>query len=292
MLRVTNVRTENAGNGVVTDSRQPRFSFSLASDRQNCRLEKYRITVADGNGLVWDSGEKDDRKQTGILYAGDALKPFTAYYASVLAEDQFGESAKGTASFRTGRLDTPWKAQWITDLTVPVPEKGSPVPLLFRKRFTLRQKPVEAWVNATALGIYELSVNGEKQEDRYFAPGFTSYLHQIQYQTLPLTGLQEGDNEITVRVGGGWAVGAFSFTRTNRTFADTPSLLLELRLSYPDGQTETICSDNSWGVSREGRLHAELRVPVSAECTVCLPGGKTQVVGSGCYSFEEPYTEA
>ena len=183
MLQLTRIRIENAESGVITDSKTPRFSFSLASDRQGARLEKYRITVEDEKKTVWDSGIRSDKKQVGIPYAGEPLKPFTAYEVRIAAEDQFGEQAESIAAFSTGRLETPWQAQWITDKAVPIPEKSSPVPLLFKKTFAIKEPPVRAWINATALGIYDLCVNGEEQGDRYFAPGFTSYLHQIQYQS-------------------------------------------------------------------------------------------------------------
>ena len=254
MLDIQCIRIENAERIPVTDSRRPRISFSLASDRQGCRLESYRVTVRSAKMIVWDSGEQRDNKQIGISYDGEPLQPFTEYNVSISAADNFGELAEGEARFSTGRLDTPWTAKWITDAALPVPEKSSPVPLLFRKRLSLRELPVRAWICATALGVYELNVNGSKQGDRYFAPGFTSYEHQIQYQTYPITNLCEGENEITVRVGAGWAVGAFTFTRTNKTYADTPSLLAELHLEYADGRREVIGTDESWSVSREGKL--------------------------------------
>ena len=254
MLKIEHIRVENTEHGLVTDSRRPRFSFALDSDRRGCGLEAYRVTVKAAERTAWDSGERRDRKQIGIRYDGEPLQPFTEYAVFLSAEDNYGECAEGTAVFSTGRLGTPWKAKWITDLDLPIPEKSSPVPLLFKKRFTLTEKPVRAWVCATALGIYELSMNGQKQGDRYFAPGFTSYEHQIQYQTYPVENLHEGENEITARVGAGWAVGAFTFTRTNKTYADTPSLLAELHLEYADGRREVIGTDESWSVSREGRL--------------------------------------
>ena len=254
MLKITQIRIENSEYGLVTDESNPRISFSLESDRQACALDSYHITVASPKAIVWDSGVCSDRKQIGIRYAGEPLLPFTAYTVTITATDCFGETATGTASFHTGRLSGPWSAKWITDASVPVPEKSSPAPLLFRKRLTLSEQPQKAWICATALGIYEFSVNGAKQGDRYFAPGFTSYEHQIQYQTYPIDCLTVGENEINVRVGAGWAVGAFTFTRTNKTYADTPSLLLELHLLYADGRKEIIGTDESWSVSRDGKM--------------------------------------
>lgn len=118
----------------------------------------------------------------------------------------------------------------------------------------MRQTPVRAWVSATALGVYELCLNGEKLGEDYFAPGFTSYHHQMQYQTYEIAGLQLGENQLCARVGGGWAVGAFTYTRHNRTYADTPCLLLELHLEYADGTAEVLGSDETWQVSRGGAL--------------------------------------
>ena len=254
MLQIEHIRIENKEQDVVTDSRMPRISFALKSDRQGSCLEVYQITVKTADKTVWDSGKRLDKKQISIRYDGELLQPFTTYSVNISAEDNCGEHADGTAAFSTGRLGTPWKAKWITDISLPIPEKSSPTPLLFRKCLNLDEKPVKAWICATALGIYELSVNGNKQGDRYFAPGFTSYEHQIQYQTYPVENLQEGDNEITARVGAGWAVGAFTFTRTNKTYADTPSLLAELFLEFADGHREVVGTDGSWSVSREGQL--------------------------------------
>lgn len=253
MLYMTKIRIENAESGVVTDSKKPRFSFSLSSDKNSVRLVSYRITVLSAEETVWDSGERTDGKQISILYCGKALKPFADYKVIITATDNFGESAEGEAEFTTGRLDTPWQAKWITDTDDTAPEKSSPTPLLFKKTVTLRKSPVKASICATALGIYELRLNGERLGDRYFAPGFTSYLNQIQYDTYSAA-LFKGENTITAGVGAGWAVGAFTYTRTNKTYADVPSLLLELRVEYADGTIETIGTDETWLVSCEGRM--------------------------------------
>ena len=254
MLQIRRIRIENSDRRIVTDEEHPRFSFSLESDRKGCRLDVCRITVASSEKTVWDSGERRDQKQIGIHYDGEPLLPFAEYTVTVAATDNFGETAQAATAFSTGRLSLPWCAKWITDRSVPVPKKSSPVPLLFRKRLDLTEKPMKAWICATALGVYELSVNKQKQGDSYFAPGFTSYEHQIQYQTYPVENLTAGENEISVRVGAGWAVGAFTYNRVNQTYADTPSLLLELHLEYADGHSEIVCTDESWQVSRDGKL--------------------------------------
>lgn len=61
-----------------------------------------------------------------------------------------------------------------------------------------------------------------------------------------------GDDTLTFTVAGGWAVGSFVFTRKNRVTADRQALLVELRIEYMDGTTETIGTDATWQVSENG----------------------------------------
>lgn len=55
--------------------------------------------------------------------------------------------------------------------------------MVFRKKFSFKKAVSRVVVYATAMGVYRLDVNGIKAGDRYFAPGFTSYKHTLQYQT-------------------------------------------------------------------------------------------------------------
>lgn len=96
-----------------------------------------------------------------------------------------------------------------------------------RKKIAYKKKIKAARLYATALGIYELTLNGEKVGDTYFAPGFTSYKHQLQYQTYDITRqLSDGENELCAIVAGGWAVGSFTYKRVNRYYADRQAFLV------------------------------------------------------------------
>ena len=245
MLNIARFTVENLPYGCVTDVKQPRFSFALDSDRENVTLKKAVLRVGD-----WQA--KTD-SQIAVPYGGPALEPFTVYTATVTAEDDAGERAEASLTFETGRLDAPWTGRWISDPEYNFTEKKvSPVPMTFRRAVKTGKKIEKARIYATAMGIYELTVNGKKAGDRYFAPGFTSYKTNLQYQTYDVTGLLTGDDMIQVVVSGGWAVGAFVFTRANRITADRQALLLELRLTYADGSEEVIGTDGSWEVTEDG----------------------------------------
>lgn len=109
------------------------------------------------------------------------------------------------------------------------------------------------------MGVYRLDVNGVKAGDRYFAPGFTSYKHTLQYQTYDVAALAEENTEFVFAVAGGWAVGSFVFTRANRISADRQALLAEIRVKYADGTEEVFGTGTDWQVSEGGSwLEADL----------------------------------
>lgn len=124
--------------------------------------------------------------------------------------------------------------------------------MTFRYRFSIQKQIRRAWINSTALGIYELMLNGEKVGEDYFAPGLTSYYHQIQYQTYPVEKQLQSNNTLIAVVGGGWAAGSFNYKRKNKISADRQALICELHIEYMDGTSEIICTDESWQVTEDG----------------------------------------
>ncbi len=245
-MRITKLTTENLSKNCVTDAKCPRFSFAYETDKAGSVLQNAKISV---NG--WTA---NTTSQILVPYNGAPLKPYTAYEVTVEAEDNHGDKATASMQFETGRLDDPWKAQWISDPAYKFTEKGiSPKPMTFRKRFAVEKTLARAIVYSTALGTYEITLNGAKVGKDYFAPGFTSYKTNLQYQVYDVTESIQDQNDLVVDVAGGWAVGSFVFTRKNRHVADRQALLLELHLTYADGTTEIVGTDSSWDVCEDGK---------------------------------------
>ena len=249
MLNISRFTCESLTEDCITDEKNPVFSFSLQSDRRNVSLAEARLTVND-----WSADAGD---QIAVRYQGKELAPFTVYDAALTVTDDAGETAEKTMLFETGRMDTPWQGKWISDGTYHFTEKRvSPVPMTFKKEFKLEKRVTSAKVYATAMGIYELTLNGEKVGRDYFAPGFTSYNTHLQYQVYDITGQLGTENVLTATVSGGWAVGSFVFTRKNRITADRQALLLEIRLTFADGSSAVWGTDESFLVTREGNCQA------------------------------------
>ena len=247
MLEITRLTVEHLAQGCVTDCPAPRIGFAVQSDRNDAELTDAILQVGDWNVHLPQDG------QTGTAYKGPALLPFTTYGVRLTVTDNTGAAAEAETTFETGRMETPWRGQWISDPAFTFTEaKVSPVPMVFRKTIETAKPIARARLYATAMGIYEVELNGQKLGQQYFAPGFTSYKSYLQYQTYDVTELLTGHDTLTATVAGGWAVGSFVFTRKNRVTADRQALLAELRIEYADGSVEVIGTDSSWEVTENG----------------------------------------
>ncbi len=94
-----------------------------------------------------------------------------------------------------------------------LPERGGadiaeqPATML-RKDFELRGPVKRAVASVTGLGLYELSINGQRVGDHVLAPDWTRYRKRIQYQTYDVTALvRQGRNAVGAQLGGGWWTG-------------------------------------------------------------------------------------
>ncbi|MGN6128215.1 MAG: family 78 glycoside hydrolase catalytic domain [Humibacter sp.] len=243
-MRISALQVNGVASGLIVDE-PPTIGFALESPIPGEALRSARVIVGE-----WQT---ETSSQIGVRYGGRLL-PHTDYDVTVKATGTSGAVAEATTSFRTGRLDTPWTAQWITDGSYETPPKQSPVPIEFRTWFRTRAAVARAWIEATALGVYELELNGRKVGQDYFAPGFTSYGHQMQYQTYDVTEQLSAANELSVVVAGGWAVGSYTHKRKNKIYADRQALLCELHIEYVDGTSEIVASGPDWEVSTESRF--------------------------------------
>ncbi len=250
MLKVTSFQVEHLSEGCVTDRERPAFSWYAESDRNDNEITEAYLQVGE-----W---KIKTRRQSGIPYSGPALLPMTTYKAVLRVTDAFGETAEAETTFEAGRMGKPFEATWITDGEYRFREKKiSPVPMNFQKKVRLCREAREierARVYVTALGLYELSINGKKVGRDYLTPGFTSYRNQLQYQVYDVTESMREEMTLDAVVTGGWAVGSYTYYRRNRVYGDKQAFLCELRIRYRDGSEQVIGTDDTWMVSLDGAL--------------------------------------
>lgn len=147
------------------------------------------------------------------------------------------------------RLGTSESRMYVTD-----PSRNS-MPML-RTTFSTKDKKIsKARIYATARGIYELYLNGERIGNDYFNPGVSQFNKTHFYQSYDVTGLiKSGKNAWGALLGEGWWSGAATYTGENwNYFGDRQSLLAELVITYDNGETQTIVTDpETWKYYADG----------------------------------------
>ena len=126
-----------------------------------------------------------------------------------------------------------------------------------RKGFSVEKKIACATVSFSGLGLSELYVNGSKVGDHVLSPAFAQYNAREFYVTYDVTkNLQPGANAIGVMLGNGRF-----FADRSKVYAGTvnfgfPKLMLKLSITYTDGSSSKIVSDDSWKVTASGPIRA------------------------------------
>ena len=151
-----------------------------------------------------------------------------------------------------------WKAKWITPNLDEVETKSNPSPML-RSEFSVKKKVERARLYATAMGLYELSLNGKRVGDQYFTPGWTAYDFRYQYQTYDVTSiLKNGENCIGARLGDGWFRGRLAWGTMRNSYGKKLALLAQLVITYTNGTQEIVGTDDKWKAATGAILESDI----------------------------------
>lgn len=112
---------------------------------------------------------------------------------------------------------------WEEDRT-----RAQPVPFV-RREFDVHPGMSRARLYVTALGVYEAQINGQVVGDQVLAPGWSSYLSRLLYQTFDVTNLlRQGRNALGAILGDGWYRGRLGWTGDIQVFAPAASFLYNI----------------------------------------------------------------
>jgi alpha-L-rhamnosidase len=152
----------------------------------------------------------------------------------------FDDSAWPAATEIAAMGDAPWGKVPETELRLPPPPQ-------LRKTFAADKPVKRATMYATALGLYELYLNGQRVGDIIFAPGWTDYRKRVYYNTYDVTALvNEGENVLAGLLGDGWYAGYVGFGLKRELYGAEPRLRAQLEIEYEDGSKKVVNSDGSW----------------------------------------------
>lgn len=265
MLAVTHLTCESLMNPMAIDVRRPRFSWQIVADRRNVRQTAYRLQVAAGSAafdadLLWDSGRVESDQSLYVPYGGPALTSRSGYAYRVKVWDNHGQESAWSdiGRWEMGILNPEeWRAEWVTHPFRERAKEHKPG-YYFRKVFWVTKEVKRARVYASALGLYELYVNGQRAGEELFTPGLTEYRHHIQYQAYDVAPhLRAGRNVLGVVLGEGWYRGRYEIKRRN-CWGRTGAILVQMHLEYQDGSEDLVVSDSSWRVSTGPILLSDL----------------------------------
>lgn len=223
------------------------------------------VHVTDDKGqCVWDVPQMA-LSSPYIYYQGSPLRPKTQYRVQVTLLDAQGNPVDdgACAVFETGFMGTDWQARWIEPVQedavlekelsffemVTYVDDGKGAGRLrpcqeLRREFSCGRQLKRARIYATAHGIYNLYLNGEKVSERRLAPEVSCYGENLYYQTYDVTErIAEGANTVSAILADGWWIGRLGMAGDSCNYGQRLGFLMQLELMYDDGTVEIIVSD-------------------------------------------------
>lgn len=252
-LRPERLRCEYHPAPLAVDTTRPRLSWIVTSNRRGARQTAYRVLAArsraallSGKADLWDTGRVASDESLHIEYRGKPLTSTMECWWQVMVWDGQGRASAWSAPARwsMGLLKrSDWKAKWIgceVDRSMADDPTYLPAPLL-RREFRVAGKVRRAVVYATAAGLYELYLNGQRVGQDFFTPGWTEYHKRLYYQAYDVTGLLRNGrpNAIGAILGDGW----YGLHHSGR---GRLALKAQLMIEYASGRREIIATDASW----------------------------------------------
>ena len=280
VLTLHELRLEYQVNPEGIDVLKPRFSWILKGEGRLRFQSAYQILVASSRelllqnkGNIWDSTKVTSNTTNQIEYKGESLTSHTTYFWKVKVWDELGEASKYSSDshWSMGLLKfSNWKGLFIShdvgyDKTDKYDSLYLPPARYLRKSFTLEKKVKKATAYATALGLYELRLNGDKVGNDYFLPGWTDYNKRVYYQTFDITDrVAQGENVVGATIADGWYAGYIGYAlhlkldKVREFYGVNPSFMGQIHIEYDDGSSEIIASDTTWKANEGPTREADI----------------------------------
>lgn len=251
---IYDLQCEYLVNPLGLDEASPRFTWKIKDTSKGARQSAYQILigtdsieVVKGNGTIWDS-RKIQSDANLVVYDGSSLNPFTKYYWNIIVWDETGKRYRSAdvASFEMGMMEEKnWEGSWISD-SKDINLKPAPY---FRKKFNAEKKIKSARAYIAVGGLYEMYINGDRIGNHRLDPVYTRFDKRNVYVTYDVTeNLSKGENAVGVILGNGWynhqSLAVWNFDKA--PWRNRPAFCFDLRITYEDGTSEVIVSDNSW----------------------------------------------
>jgi len=254
-VSISAVRFEHYREALGSGVDRPRLSWMVETDSRGWRQAGYEIVCYDAAGNT----QRVPGSQTGLVESDQSVlvdwpfAPLSSRERVTLRVRVWGTDGQRSAWSEPATVEAgllhpqDWLARFVTPDWAEDTSRPQPSPML-RREFSISAGLAQARLYVTALGVYEAQINGQPVSDHVLDPGWTSYDHRLQYQTFDVTALlREGRNAIGATLGDGWYRSRLGFGGGRRNiYGERLALLAQLELTYADGTTERVVTDESW----------------------------------------------
>ena len=303
------LRTEYLENPTAIDTTTPRLSWKLdpgPSSTRGLAQTAYEILVeADPPAAqpLWATGKIESSESSQIQYGGLPLKSRdrATWRVRVWTGSEDPSDWSQPATFAVGLLDPlDWQAHWIstrddghfeTSENIqnfkddPVRGKLTLSPAKhFRRDFT-SPAVKRATLHATALGVFNVEINGQRVSDERLAPGLSAYHRRVHSRTYDVTSLlADGPNAIGATLADGWYCGYVAYglltlqpglmpgIHGRSYYGISPALRLQLELEFADGSKNVIATGPDWKCATGPYLEADILQGETYDARKEIPG--------------------
>ncbi|ORY31053.1 bacterial alpha-L-rhamnosidase-domain-containing protein [Naematelia encephala] len=229
------------------DSTEPNWTqkgYELSFSRSGGNPTTYQIDSGENIEIPWPKDEPplSSRERVEVKIRAKGETGWTEWYRETVEAALLDESD--------------WVASTIAPDVKP-PSNLTKRPFYVQNTFTLDSVKGDGRIYATALGVYEISINGVTIGDHVLAPGWQSYKHRLHYQTysIPEGVLVQGNNSIEVIVGEGWYSGRLTWLEVCRNlWGEEIGVMIQVEV----GGKPVATSGNGWEWSYGALLASEL----------------------------------
>jgi len=276
-LSVQKTTCEYQESPFLVNSKTPRFGWQIFSDRNQVEQSAYSIEIADAeNNIIWNTGRVKSNQSQHVEYSGEnVLVSGKEYFWRVKIWDENNKSSGWSkiSTFRMAPSNIEENVKWIGAIT----KKESNLPegrnfhtpaissddrnkwqqtnplskrsIYLRKDFSSNKSIKEAIIYISGLGHYELSLNGNRISDEQFNPMWSDYDKTVYYNGYNVTKYLKENNSFGVLLGNGfYNEQGGRYTKMQVSFGP-PTLFLKMFITYEDGTSQEIVSDESWKYS-------------------------------------------
>ncbi|WP_329224256.1 family 78 glycoside hydrolase catalytic domain [Streptomyces canus] len=251
------LRIDSGGDQFTVSGPAPRLSWKPPSDAGGPTGYELQCTI---DGHAQPAVRAASGRHRFLPWPWSALRSGRQVAWRVRADSTGGPSPWSEwHTFEVGLLDEDWQARWISPAESVDAGYGKRPAHTLSTRFEARAGVRSARLYATALGVYEAYVNGERTGTAELSPGSTSYDRTLHAQASDVTAaIRAGGNLIEIVLSDGWYRGQVGAFRLPAGWGPVLGARAELHIAYQDGARQVVRSDDTWTSTRSAIGRADL----------------------------------